>query len=95
MMAKQPFAAKAQLVLIGLLGVSFTLMAQQYNKGVYQLGFWLLLISAMLQIVFGNIPSNASFRKTMLMLVIGLVLLAGVFVLGILLTPSLVNLGRG
>jgi len=95
MNAKQPFAAKVQLALISMLGLSFILLAQQFNKGIYQVGFWLLIISAMLQIIFGNIPPAASFKKTMLLLAIGLVLLAGVFVLGILLAPGLVNLGRG
>ena len=92
---KQSFAAKVQLVLISLLGVSFILLAQQVNKSYYQVGLWLLITTAMLQIIFGNIPSNATFKKTMVLLVVGLVLLIGVFVLGILLAPVLVNLGRG
>ena len=95
MRTKQSFAAKVQLVLIAMLGVSFNLLAQQANKGVYQVGLCLLVITAMLQIIFGNIPPTASFKKTMLLLVVGLVLLGSVFVIGILLAPVLVNLGRG
>jgi hypothetical protein len=92
---QQSYTAKVQLVLISLLGLSFILLAQQANKGIYQAGLWLLIISAMLQIIFGNIPATASFKKMMLLFVVGLVLLIGVFALGILLTPGLVNLGRG
>jgi hypothetical protein len=92
---KQPFASRAQLTLIGLLGLSFVLLTQQANKGVYQAGFLLLIVSALLQIIFSNIPATASFKKSMLYLVIGIVILGGVFVLGIVLAPSLVNLGRG
>ena len=95
MITKQSFAARAQLALIGLMGLSFALLTQQVNKGVYQAGFWLLIISALLQIIFSNIPSSASFKKSMLYLVIGIVILGAVFVFGIVLAPSLVNLGRG
>jgi hypothetical protein len=95
MTTKQPFAARMQLALIGLMGLSFALLTQQTNKGVYQAGFLLLIVSALLQIIFSNIPSSASFKKSMLYLVIGMVILGGVFVLGIVIAPSLVNLGRG
>ena len=40
---KQSFAAKVQLVLISMLGVSFVMLAQQFNKGLYQAGLWLLI----------------------------------------------------
>jgi hypothetical protein len=92
---KQPFAARVQLALIGMLGLSFLLLMQQANKGIYQAGFWLLIVSALLQIIFGNIPSSASFKQSVLYLFIGIVILGGVFLLGIVLAPSLVNLGRG
>jgi hypothetical protein len=92
---KQPFAARAQLALIGAMGLSFVLLTQQANKGVYQAGFWLLIISALLQIIFSNIPSTASFKKSMLYLAIGIVILGAVFALGIVLAPSLVKLGQG
>jgi len=90
MNTKQPFAARAHLVLIGLLGLSFVLLMQQYNKGVYQAGFLLLIVTRPAQIIFGNIPSTAAFKQTLRYLIIGIVILGGVFVLGIVLTPTLV-----
>jgi hypothetical protein len=95
MTTKQSFAARIQLALIGVMGLSFVLLTQQTNKGIYQAGFWLLIVSALLQIIFSNIPSDASFRKSMLYLAIGILILGCVFVLGIIVAPSLVNLGRG
>jgi hypothetical protein len=77
------------------MGLSFALLTQQINKGVYQAGFWLLIISALLQIIVSNIPSSSTFKQTLLYLVIGSVILGGVFALGIALTPSLVKLGQG
>ncbi len=77
------------------MGLSFVCLAQQLNKGLYQAGFWLLVISVLAQIIFSNIPASTRFRQSMLFLVIGAVILAGVFLLGIALAPGLVNLGRG
>ena len=44
--------------------------------------------------VFGNVAPEAGFARSMKQLVIGLVIVAAVFGLGIVLTPALVNLGR-
>ncbi len=54
----------------------------------------LLIVSAILQIAFGNIPSSAGFGQSMRLLGITLLIVAIVFGLGIVLAPFLTQLGR-
>jgi len=62
---KRPFASVMQTLLIGLLGFSFLLIAQQYNRDVYQWGVLLLIIFTLLQMAFGNIPSSTGFVRSL------------------------------
>ncbi|UCF91634.1 MAG: hypothetical protein JSW39_25735 [Desulfobacterales bacterium] len=91
---QQPFAAVMQAILVVLLIASFALITQQYSKTLYRIGFILLVASTFVQIVFGNLPPEADFKRSMKLvgLVFGIVIV--VFGLGILLAPYLVNLGR-
>lgn len=91
---KKPFASVMQAALIILLLFSFVLITQQYSRTLYRVGFVLLAASTFVQIVFGNIPPTASFKRSMKLLGIGLAIIAMVFVLGIFIAPHLVNLGR-
>ena len=90
----RPFAATLHLVLIVLMLVSFALIAQQSSQALYHLGFVLLIVSTFVQIVFGNVPPETNFRRSMALLGMGLAIVALVFLLGILLAPVLANLGR-
>ncbi len=91
---KQPFAAVAQAALVILLTCSFAMITQQFSKAIYQVGFVLLIVSTLVQIVFGNLPPEANFRQSMKLLGIVACIVAGVFAVGIVLAPYLVNLGR-
>jgi hypothetical protein len=92
--ARRPFAARMHLSLVVLMLVSFVLIAQQQSKITFQLGLSLLVASALVQVVFGNVSPDAGFGRSMKQLAIGLLIVAAVFALGIVLTPALVNLGR-
>jgi len=92
--AGTPFAASLQLVLVLVMLGSFFLIAQQWSKLVYQIGLLLLVASALVQVVFGNVAPEAGFARSMKQLALGLVVVAAVFGLGIALTPLLVKLGR-
>lgn len=91
---KQPFASVMHLALVILLLVSFGLITQQRSRTLYQIGFMLLVASTFVQIVFGNVPPSANFKKSMKFLGVGLTIITAVFALGIIVTPFLVNLGR-
>ena len=91
----KPFAYKIQMVIIPLFPVSFLLIMQRFSLSLYKIGIILLIITAMMQNIFGNIEPDATRRETLLgFLKIGFIILL-VFGVGILIAPSLVNLGRG
>lgn len=91
---KRPFASVMHLALVILLLVSFVLITQQRSRTLYQIGFMLLVASTFVQIVFGNVPPSANFKRSMKFLGVGLTIITAVFALGIIVTPFLVNLGR-
>lgn len=88
------FAEVLHGILIALMILSFILITQQGSKAFYQIGFIILMGSTFVQIVFGNVPPNANFKQSMKLLGIGLAIVAAIFILGILIAPHLVNLGR-
>lgn len=90
----QPFASVAKGALIILLLFTFVLIAQNANKSIYQLGLLLLIFFTLLQIAFGNIPSTATFRQTLLYLLIAAVIITALVLLSIAIAPSLIHLGR-
>ena len=89
-----PFAARFQAILIGVMVVGFLLIAQGASKMLYQIGLPLLMLAALFQIAFGNIPPRANFATSMKLLAVTWVIVAAVFGLGILLAPYLIDLGR-
>jgi len=95
MRTKRPFAATAQAVLIVLMVLSFVLIAQRLSFFVYKVGLLLLVVCALLQIGFGNIPPTASFGRSMMLLGVALAIVFTVFGLGLILAPYLIQLGRG
>lgn len=92
--SQQPFASIAKGVLIILILISFVLIAQQGSKQIYQLGLLLLIIFTLIQVAFGNIPSSATFKQTVLYLGIAAVIIVGLVLLSIQLAPTLIHLGR-
>ena len=92
--ARLPFAARFQAILIGVMFVSFGLIAQSASKTLYQIGLPILVLAAFLQIAFGNIPPAAGFGKSMALLALTWAIVAGVFGLGIVLAPHLIEFAR-
>jgi hypothetical protein len=92
--ARPAFASVVQGILIILMGLSFVMIAQQFNRSIYQVGLLLMIASTVAQIAFGNIPSTAGVRRSLTMLVVILVVIVIVVVVGISLVPTLLQLGR-
>jgi len=91
----KPFAYKIQMIIIPLFPVSFLLIMQRFSLGLYKIGIILLIITAMMQNIFGNIDPDATRRETFLGFLKIAVIIVIIFIVGILIAPSLVNLGRG
>jgi hypothetical protein len=90
-----PFASKLQMVLLAGMVLAFLLIAQNVSADVYHYGLLLLIGTSLLQVVAGNIPPQARLISTLVRLLIGLAIVAAVFVGGILLVPYLAQLGQG
>jgi hypothetical protein len=89
-----PFAARFQAILIVVLFATFLLILQQWSKQLYQIGLPLLVVAAFLQIAFGNIPPSTGFVKSMGLLLLTWGIVAALIVVAVLITPSLIQLGR-
>lgn len=75
--------------------MAFLLIAQNQSVDVYQYGLLLLIGFSLLQVVAGNIPPQTRVIGTLIRLLLGLVIVAAVFGIGIILVPYLAELGRG
>jgi hypothetical protein len=75
--------------------LAFLLIAQNQSVDVYQYGLLLLIGFSLLQVVAGNIPPQTRVVGTLIRLLLGLVIVAAVFGIGIVLVPYLAELGRG
>ncbi|MGH2561852.1 MAG: hypothetical protein ACRDJH_22550 [Thermomicrobiales bacterium] len=94
MKSRLPFAARFQGLLILVMFAGLVLIAQGANKSLYQIGLPLLVLAAFLQIAFGNISPAAGFWRSLKLLAITWVIVVAVFVLGVLLAPTLIELTR-
>ncbi len=86
--------ARAELILICIIGIGFLLIAQQAAFGLYQVGLLTVMGATVLHIAVGNLPRDVGPARTLLMTVIILCVVAAVFYAGILLVPVLAQLGR-
>ncbi len=94
MKSKTAFGARMQGIVIVAMLVSFVFIIQKFSMTLHHIGLLLLIVSALSQMAFGNIPSEASFKESRNTIIIAFVIVAGVFGLGILLAPVLINIGR-
>ncbi len=90
-----PFASQLQIVLLAGMILAFLLIAQNQSVDVYQYGLLLLIGFSLLQVVAGNIPPQTRVVGTLIRLLLGLIIVAAVFGIGIVLVPYLAELGRG
>ena len=93
-MKKKPFAARIQSINIIILLCSFALIAQPWVKEIYVAGVVVIMISALLQIAFGNIRPDLNFKDSIKNIAIILLIVLIIFVVSILLAPYLVRMGR-
>ena len=90
-----PFASQLQIILLAGMVLAFLLIAQNQSVDVYQYGLLLLIGFSLLQVVAGNIPPQTRVVGTLIRLLLGLVIVAAVFGIGIILVPYLAELGQG
>src|ERR1700760_1569298 len=88
-----PFASQLQIVLLVGMLLGFVLIGQSLSMEMYKWGMIILMFSAFLQIVVGNIPPATRLIGTLLRLAFGLSIVVAVFVIGIWLVPYLAQLG--
>ena len=94
MKKKAAFGARMQIIVIVSMIVSFALIIQKMNMTLYKIGLLLLIVSALSQMAFGNMPSDADFKDGRKVMIIAYTIVACVFGLGILVAPILINIGR-
>ena len=94
MKPRTAFGARMQSIVILLMIASFLLIIQGANAVLYKIGLGLLIVSAISQMAFGNISSEATFRESRKTIIIAYLIVACVFGLGILIAPILIKIGR-
>jgi hypothetical protein len=94
MKKKAAFGARMQIIVIVSMMVSFALIIQKMNMTLYKMGLLLLIVSALSQMAFGNMPSEATFKEGKKTMIIAYAIVACIFGLGILLAPILIKIGR-
>ena len=94
MLRNKPFPVAAEIVLIAAMLVGFVMIAQRVYMGLYQLGLAIVVVATFLEIAVGNVPKDASFKRSLRFIALFLTIIAAVFTLGILLVPYLTALGR-
>lgn len=80
-------------LIVGMV-LGIVLIAQRYSIDVYRWGLGLLVISTILEIAVGNLPTGSGWRHSVLMIAVILCVFVGVFVLGIWLVPLLSRLAQ-
>ncbi len=85
---------RVELALIILMMVGFLLITQQWSFFLYQIGLLTVIGATILNIAVGNVPHAVRGWRALRAVVIILAVTAAVFVIGILLVPSLAQLGQ-
>jgi len=86
--------ARIEFALIILMMLGFVLITQQWSFPLYQLGLLVVIGATILNIAVGNVPRAARGWRAFRAVVIILGVTAAVFVIGILLVPTLARLGQ-
>jgi hypothetical protein len=94
MKKKAAFGARMQIIVIISMIVSFAFIIQKMNMTLHKIGLLLLIVSALSQMAFGNMPPEANFKEGRKIMIIAYTIVACVFGLGILLAPVLIKIGR-
>jgi hypothetical protein len=94
MKTKTAFGGRMQTVVIISMITSFLLIIQKANSTLHKVGLMLLIASAISQMAFGNISSEATFKESKKVIIVAYLIVACVFGLGIILAPILIKIGR-
>lgn len=94
-MARRPIVPRVEAGLLCLLGLGFLMVLQTWFFPVYHYGLILVICATLLNIAVGNLPRNASPLRALLLTLLLLAIVAAVFAIGILLVPTLAQLGQG
>ena len=88
------FPERLERVVIAALLLAIALIAQPLDIRLYRVGLLILVGATLLQIAVGNLPKDAGPGRSLAIIGAILLAVAGVFGLGIALTPFLSQLGR-
>jgi len=94
-MARRPIVPKLEVGLLCLLGLGFLMVLQIWFFPLYHYGLLLVIAATLLNIAVGNLPRNASPARAFILTIVLLAVVALVFAIGILLVPTLAQLGQG
>ena len=94
MKTRRAFGARMQAIVLISMIASFALIIQKMNMTLHKVGLLLLIVSALSQMAFGNMPPEATFKEGKKIMIIAYTIVACVFGLGILLAPVLIKIGR-
>ncbi|MDR1389807.1 MAG: hypothetical protein LBJ31_07500 [Treponema sp.] len=95
MKKKQPFSARVQSIIIVLMLICFVLIAQQFSARLYSIGLSAIIIITLCNMAFSNMRSDLNFKNAMLAFARIMGIVALIFIIGILLAPRLIRMGRG
>lgn len=85
---------RAEITLIGLMGIGFLLILQRWSFDLYQIGLLLVLGATVLNIAVGNLPREAPAVRALAITAGLLLVVAALFGAGILLVPLLAQMGQ-
>jgi hypothetical protein len=74
--------------------VCFILIGQQFSSVLYSTGLTAIIIITLCNMAFSNMRSDLGFKDTLIAFVRIMLIVAVIFVLGIVLAPVLITMGR-
>jgi hypothetical protein len=93
-MKSRSFPERAEITLMVAMLAGILMIAQRFSVDIFQWGLRLLVGATLLQVTVGNLPKEASAGRSLVLIAFGLLIIAAVFLVGILLVPVLSQLGR-
>jgi hypothetical protein len=74
--------------------ICFVLIGQQFSSVLYSTGLTAIIIITLCNMAFSNMRSDLGLKDTLIAFVRIMLIVAVIFVLGILLAPVLIKMGR-
>jgi hypothetical protein len=93
-MRSRSFPERAEITLMAAMLAGILMIAQRFSVDIFQWGLRLLVGATLLQVTVGNLPKEASAGRSLVLIALGLLIIAAVFLAGISLVPVLSQLGR-